>query len=164
MGKLLTDAEVEEIRQQTAQESRSTRLREWIDRLLEDRDERRALERKDRSYSARSTGSRLWGSGLRRRFPTSGPGALAAGRRQPWRRGRELRGAQDHVRRLLRVDHQIAHAQAAYLEIVHLEPAHAASPECEGADRETADGQGTDGSRPQRDGTHRHRAQGGSAT
>jgi hypothetical protein len=49
MGKLLTDAEVEEIRQQTAQESRSTRLREWIDRLLEDRDERRALERKDRS-------------------------------------------------------------------------------------------------------------------
>lgn len=49
MGKLLTDAEVEEIRQKAAQEARPGQLRAWIEQLLEDRDTRRQRERKGRS-------------------------------------------------------------------------------------------------------------------
>jgi hypothetical protein len=49
VARLLTDAEVEEIRDKAARETRPRLLREWIDRLLDDRDTRRSLEKKTKS-------------------------------------------------------------------------------------------------------------------
>ena len=50
MPKLLTDAEAAKIRQRVAKASNEPdQLRTWIEQLLDDRDERRKLERKERS-------------------------------------------------------------------------------------------------------------------
>jgi hypothetical protein len=49
VGKLLTDAEVEEIRERVARETRPRLLRDWIDRLLDDRETRRSLEKKGKA-------------------------------------------------------------------------------------------------------------------
>jgi hypothetical protein len=47
--RLLTDAEVAEIREKAARETRPRLLRDLIDRLLGDRDIRRSLEKKGKA-------------------------------------------------------------------------------------------------------------------